>query len=644
MIREQSLYGDARKWSQVLDSLATKAHELRDLDESELDRRMQGQLRAGKHAAALSAALSELVGYLEPIVNAETWSQIAEALGAAIRRYSPAEQSSTSQAGTAASKFVDRMLTDSLPLVDALVEAQTPDYLQPSPTTLRALLDRELSRASALHGSAAIGVNVGPVSSTRGLTFDRVIFVGTADGLLPSASRTGALLTDASREILRKSPADAPTVVELEDAERIDIMAVAEAASSLVVTFPRGAIPGTGVDQVARYFDPVNEESRTSIASYEAGLRFGPKPVTDVDVVLRRQLAGESGSHGDETAVRVAHSWAKPHFDESFGNVDPASIDWDLGAHALSASGIESFLRCPYHFYVERILRFETDTYEDEVDQISSSDLGTMIHAALEQLVRQASTEGWLPGPGEPWPSDAIQRAAEVFNREADSAERQGLTGWRPAWHEAREEVVAALPEFIAKDNELRADPPMAPGLPEAPFGMHGHPAAEITLSSGTVVKLKGMIDRLDISTDGQVARVIDYKSGKKGNFTPGLKKKDADYHGRQKIQDLVYSVAVQDLRPDVVDVLVTFFFVPNQGDVQLVSPESTSDAGQELREILTHVEQALDSGEFPPNMRSTSDFCPVCSKLGRRALRATAAYRDLDVVDLDLEEEFSGD
>ena len=644
LIREQSLYGDARKWTQALASLDAQAQALSELDESELDRRMQGQLRAGKHARSLSVALDELVGYLDSLVTAESWTHIGQALKAALERYSPADASSISRADTAATKFIATMLDASLPLVDSLIDSQSPDYLQPSPTTLRALIDRELSRQSASHGSTAIGVNVGPVGSTRGLTFDRVIVVGAADGLMPSASRTGSLLTDASRAILRRSPADAPTVAELEESERIEILAVAESASTLVATFPRGAIPGTGVDQVARYFTTEDAEGRTRIASFEAALRLGPLPATDVDLMLRRQVDGHSGPEGDEQAVRVAHSWARPAFDDTFGKADPGSIDWDLSGHAVSASGIESFLRCPYHFFVERVLRFETDSYDDEVDQISSSDLGTLIHSALEQLIRQATDEGWLPGAGDPWPEDATNRATEIFLREASSAESQGLTGWEPAWREARDEVIAAFPSFLEKDAELRAEPPMAPGLPEAPFGMHGYPAAEITLGSGSVVKLKGMIDRLDMSPDGRTARVIDYKSGKKSNFTPGLKKKDNDYHGRQKIQDLVYSVAVQRLHPEIAEVLVTFFFVPNQGDIQLVSPESPDDAEDELRQVLTHLESALATGEFPPNTRSSSDFCPVCSKLGRRALRATASYRDLDVVDLDLEEEFSHD
>lgn len=644
LIREQSLYGDARQWRQALSALADKADELAELDEDELDRRMQAQLRAGRHAQHLSDAVDELAGYLEQITSAASWTQIAQVLAAAIERYSPAGSSSTSAADATAITFVNTMLTQSLPLVDSLVDAESPDYLQPSAATLRSLIDRELSTASALHGSAAVGVNVGPLASMRGLTFDRVIVVGAADGLVPSASRTGALLTDVTREILRKSPADAPTVIELEDAERIQLMALAEPASSLVVTFPRGAIPGTGVDQVARYFTTDDAEHRTRIASYEASLRFGPAPATDVDVILRKQLAGEADSHGDEHMVRVAHSWAAPSFDDTFGNVDPEAIDWDISAHALSASGIESFLRCPYHFFVQRILGFETDTYDDEVDQISSSDLGTLIHAALEQLVRQASDEGWLPQAGQPWSEEARQRAVEIFEEAAESAETQGLTGWAPAWQEARSEVVEALPQFFDKDDQLRSDPAMSPGLPEEPFGMHGHPPAEITLASGAVVKLKGMIDRLDISPDGTTARVIDYKSGKRSKFNSGLSKNKADYHARQKIQDLVYSVAVQDLRPEISEVLVTFFFVPNQGDVDVVDASVSTDARAELGAILTHLEGAVTDGEFPPNTRSTSDYCPVCSKLGRRALRATAAYRQLDVIDLDLEEESTHD
>ena len=81
---------------------------------------------------------------------------------------------------------------------------------------------------------------------------------------------------------------------------------------------------------------------------------------------------------------------------------------WSLDDRDLSASGIEQYLHCPYHFFVQRILGFSTDEFADTVDTIAPNDMGTLLHSAFEHFVEQSRATGTLPDAGQPWPTSAI--------------------------------------------------------------------------------------------------------------------------------------------------------------------------------------------------------------------------------------------
>ena len=151
-------------------------------------------------------------------------------------------------------------------------------------------------------------------------------------------------------------------------------------------------------------------------------------------------------------AARAA--W-RAEFDRFHGNLhDPegAKAFWDIAAQPLSASALESYLRCPYHFFVQRVLGFSTEEIADEVDEVTHRDLGTLLHQALDRFVRVARDEDWLPGPGEPWPADAEQKLLSLFDDVVNAAAAQGLTGWAPSWEHHYERVVATFGGLLDKD------------------------------------------------------------------------------------------------------------------------------------------------------------------------------------------------
>ena len=312
---------------------------------------------------------------------------------------------------------------------------------------------------------------------------------------------------------------------------------------------------------------------------------------------------------------------------------------WGITDRPLSASAIESFLHCPYHFFVQRVLGVTTDTAVDEIDVITPRDLGTLLHSALENLVTTAQRAGWAPGAGEPWPPDAEAALRGLFDELVADAKARGLTGWEPSWEATYDRLVATFGPMLALDTaQVRADPPTAPTAAELGFGGAGEPVVTLEVD-GERVLLRGVIDRADLTADGRSVGIVDYKSGKSGTFSDGLGKPKPKgvVPERAKVQDLVYDTAARALFPRASDVVVRFLFVPDDGVPTVITADHVPDPPAVLRDLLTTMGTAGREGRFAPRPRGAADYCPVCRLLGRRAV---SVAREVSGADADAEQE----
>lgn len=637
LIRSEGLFGDAQSWTNALEEISSQAKELKLSDVDELDSKTRRRIKLGPAADTMMETIRELVSQLNAINSARNWTDISTTFAATFDRYSPESKRATSPLDSTVRNLINSLSKDSLPLIDSLLIDTRSEHLRPTASTLQALLEKEIDSRSASHGDQAIGIHVGSVTSTRCLTFDRVIFVGAADGLLPSIRHSNPLFTDPVRLLLRESPADAPTLAETEREISSLIRALVDSNTNTTVLYPRGAVPSGGVPKPSRYFahtESTDTQVNFAFPSFASSFTLGPLPVTERDLAVREGM--ESLQESPEFLARrdALLAWARPSFNGYFGNVGEQVLAWKISDKPLSASTIEKYIYCPYHFFVEKVLGFSTDTFDDESDEITQRDIGLMLHSALENLVKAATRENWLPAPGEEWPESALDRLTALFQMEASRATDIGLTGWAPIWAEKRAEVVDSLPGFLQKDIELRSNPDMSPGIPEFMFGESDNTRVSVVTSYDSKVELRGSIDRLDLSSDGSVAHVIDYKSGNPVNFKTGLAIKTGGLF-REKIQDLVYSAAVDSLFPDVTQTKVSFVFVPGKDGIVVHTPNFDSEPSEELASIVDHMETAANSGSFPPLIKGGKSHCPVCNQLGRRAKRVTADYRKVDIKDL---------
>ncbi|MFZ4487256.1 MAG: PD-(D/E)XK nuclease family protein, partial [Candidatus Nanopelagicales bacterium] len=620
LIRQEGLFGDARTWLGHLDAIATSAETETDTETEDPDEaRPRHAGRLERHGRPLASLIRALDGAVGQITSAANWSDLGAALWSTLETlHLHGTWWTVRPDDSATAESVRSVLLEGFPAIDSL-GAHAP---QPNAKDAAQMLDRTLAARRGRHGASSIGIHVGPVWSSRSLVFDQVLLVGASEGLLPPVRGEQPLLPDAARLLLRRDPDDLPSSSEVEGFAASDVRAAAGSAGSCIAMLSRGALPGRAVGLPSRYL-PSGSPDR--VTSTRASLTREPAPLAAGDIAERLALSSPLTDPALLARIASIAAWASPEPGPNFGVVGIEAGGWSLHGIDLSASAIEQFLHCPYHFFVQRILGFSTDEFADTIETIAPNDMGTLLHSAFEEFVKQSRAMGTLPAAGQAWPASALADLSRIIDLEVDAAIAKGLTGWRPAWEKSYERVMASLPSFLDVDaTEVRAVPPTAPAAAEQGFGFEGDPIVEFRVTHDVVVRLRGSIDRIDLSDDGRSVGIVDYKSNRAHGFEEklGKPKKDGTHRERQKVQDLVYDAAARVLYPGADHIAIHVLVVPNGGErPEVVTPGHDLDRESVLRDLVLRLEIAGATGSFPPNPQGSRDYCPVCKRLGRRAL-----------------------
>jgi ATP-dependent helicase/nuclease subunit B len=195
-------------------------------------------------------------------------------------------------------------------------------------------------------------------------------------------------------------------------------------------------------------------------------------------------------------------------------------------AHVWSASRMETYATCPHHFYVQNVLNLEPkETPELGLD---AAQIGTILHAILEKVYQEADSTTDLVS----LLTGLEDSATSVF---ADAPREQGFRP-SPLWEVEQAQFIEILRKTI---EALHAESQgWTPLRFEAKFGIHSAPALYLDVD-GETVRLRGVIDRVDQRTDGQI-RVIDYKTG--GSYLSKV-----DLVSGRRLQLPIYALAAQE-------------------------------------------------------------------------------------------------
>ena len=385
---------------------------------------------------------------------------------------------------------------------------------------------------------------VANVVQARGLSFRAVAVLGLAEGEFPATLTEDPLLPDAERAWLREEH-NLPLEPTLESAEAgYFYETLSRARERLLLTRPvlaesgaewlpspfwedvRRLVQVTPVRVLAHGLPPVEEaaspgELVTALAGHPTAPVAEPFPWLPVRLsaveraaqVLRQRRSdasvprphdGDLTDRGAEFAARFS-----PH-------------------HIWSASRLEIYRSCPFHFFVGHVLSLEPR--QEPREGLDARQLGNIYHRILERVYSETPPPVALAGL-----LQTLERVAPAVLDEAPRREGFRATVW---WEHTRAEIVEHLRATIQALEDLHGE--FAPHQFEAPFGMKGVPPLEVRDENGDTFRLRGLIDRVDRDAEGRI-RIIDYKTA-----GPTTYKNKALAEGK-RLQLPLYALAARD-------------------------------------------------------------------------------------------------
>ena len=675
--KQAGIVGGRDQWLNRLQLYADNQNQRADDGENqgEIDEGRAGWMRRdAKVAFALREFIEDLAERVSPPPDGSVWSDFVGwakgLLSAYVAIPADADQSEHDALDTISSGL------------DTLVVA---GEIEPEPdfSSFRRALDELLSQPVGHLGSIGQGVFVAPIRQAAGMRFDYLHIVGMVEGAMPPALRDDPLIPDVARQEVGGAAVDLPTRAERRALERYDYLAALATAPDATLSYPV-ADPAAGranspsrwlLEQASLLHDgsvygsnlpKLSEEAwLTILPSFEAALAATPETghadLADYDLerLWRWSKAGLPPrdhplvAHARDDALSRALHLSRTRYSSRFtewdGNVSAAArgsyFTDSLLDRVHSPTSLQNWAKCPFSYFLGNVLRLGDTESPEDAHSITPLDKGNLIHKILEEFVSQAIEDETLPAPNEAWRAEHRQALFDIAEREFADAEQRGVTGKPVMWQLESDSIRADLESFLEIDAENRARFGVAPAYLETDFGIDDDSwdEAQWRMDNGETIKLRGFIDRVDISPDGRFALVLDYKTGGVGGYD-GLKKDPTD---RGKLLQLgAYALAAQQRLGQDVDVRSAYWFPTSRGGFNLAPSEPLSLKDDKTRQRFGQVFATLASGVrggfFPANPGKSGwgglencrycDFDSLCSS--RRAVMWSKKKNDKAVAE----------
>ncbi|MHB8941136.1 MAG: PD-(D/E)XK nuclease family protein [Desulfobacteria bacterium] len=402
----------------------------------------------------------------------------------------------------------------------------------------------------------------------RGVTADRAIVLSVNEDAVPAQLEEDPLLPDDDREEINRGTRqpDLPDALSLRrrnaaEEKLLFALPAASVREGIAFSVLRADAAGAArrpsrylLHLLSRFAGPAVFSEEWEAASGAVVERLPRSPFF--------ALEGEGPRSARETALRAWRAGAEPDVAAGvpWGKVRGILSAWAARSagegifpgpglrvrlpSSHSASALEELARCPYRYFLRRVVRLDPPEEPEEALALSPAELGEIAHDILRRLGRDAAAgKGW--GDVEAAARSEVDRFARenptglpgLFRIRCRGVERDvaRLAEWerqreveRPGWRVDRVEEAFSLPA--------------APPLPA----------------------LRGRVDRIDRGPAGE-ARVIDYKyrDPARGEIPP-----DWIRHGLSH-QVPVYLAFAASLSPSPSAVSAAFYFLRHDFGVE---------------------------------------------------------------------------
>ena len=353
-------------------------------------------------------------------------------------------------------------------------------------------------------GEPLAEVQVMGLLETRALDFDHLIILSCNEGVLPAPKKQQSLFPyDVLTEFNLPTYADAEAITAynfwrlLQRAQRVDLVHVLPGAEGMKSGERSRFLLQLQNDLLPQNPQLVLEDLTVSVASLNEELR----------------MKNEELGMPDNSSFLIPHSSfnAAGELGDFVLEKDPEMLTALRGVleRNISPSRLNDFLACSLRFYFSKVARFHENEAVEET--LEASSFGTMVHEALENLMRPFEQDA-RPITAEDIPELIKQAPAEVqkaLRQEETEKHARPDEGLNHVYGQVATRLVVRLLESLTEQPGL---------LPLRLFGLEKELAATVFvevpgLPEPLAVRLFGYADRVDELPDGRL-RVVDYKSG----------------------------------------------------------------------------------------------------------------------------------
>jgi hypothetical protein len=301
-------------------------------------------------------------------------------------------------------------------------------------------------------------------------------------------------------------------------------------------------------------------------------------------------------------AQRCWNNWRRNGITAHDGLVRPNHpIIIEALGRTQSASSLKSLLRNPLGFVWKYAFGWTEPQNSDEplvLDQLRN---GNLVHAILDYALRDLESVGGLAAADRDQIAGAISTASGIVAAQWErSVAIPPHAIWQRTLDEARRLSAAALGTGGQHRPGTRSYGEVAFGgaKPRSGAALPWDAATPVVIP-GTDIGIKGYIDRLDVSGDGNYALVRDYKTGKAPSGAIRLK-------GGSELQRCLYAFAVRQLLGEDVEITASLLYPREMLDLRLEDPVGTLD---ELARYLMVSRASLIGGAALPGPDTGGDY-----------------------------------
>ena len=380
------------------------------------------------------------------------------------------------------------------------------------------------------------GVNVGAVTGpARGIRYEAVFVAGVAERVFPAVGRQDPLLTDDERAAINdRVPQALALQRDRTDSDRHAwALARGAAGREFTASWSRrsSAVGGPARPSSLILESAPTRQSESShieristsiAASTPDGAEVEAEDWSDaLDAPDQRsfELALLGASDVDTSAV-LPEIWPEAEFvslarrrrnagsfTEFDGLIDAARLsdDWKPLDRSWSAAALETYVTCPYRFFLRQVIGARGEPVADRPDQGQRRAHGRLMRRILSSWVREyerfKEDHTWFEYV------DIPTHMNNAARRMLDSAERSGILGPPAAVTTARRHLLHDL-DRARRREAVEARTGWRPLEVNVSFR-----DAPIRVAGGRSIRLRGMIDRIDQHASGR-QRAITYVTG----------------------------------------------------------------------------------------------------------------------------------